>query len=67
MLFWLGQASPAFAQTDEIPLFAVVDINTKVIGIEAAAGTGLTSASDQCVLKLMLSRDLRFGIRIPSI
>jgi hypothetical protein len=39
-------------------LFAVVDINTKMVGIEAGVGAGLTSASDHWVLKLILSRDL---------
>ena len=39
-------------------LFAVVDINTKLVGIEAGVGAGLTSASDHWVLKLILSRDL---------
>jgi hypothetical protein len=38
-------------------LFAVVDINTKVVAIEAGVGTGLTSSSDHWVLKLILSRD----------
>jgi hypothetical protein len=38
-------------------LFAVVDINTKAVGIEAGVGAGLTAASDHWVLKLILSRD----------
>jgi hypothetical protein len=38
-------------------LFAVVDINTKVVAIEAGVGGGLTSSSDHWVLKLILSRD----------
>lgn len=38
-------------------LFAVVDINTGAMGIEAGAGAGLTSASDHWVVKLILSRD----------
>jgi len=47
---------PASKQSHQ--LFAVVDINTKVVGIEAGVGAGLTSASDHWVLKLILSRDL---------
>jgi hypothetical protein len=39
-------------------LFAVVDVNTKVVGIEAGVGAGLTNSSDHWVLKLILSRDL---------
>jgi hypothetical protein len=39
-------------------LFAVVDINTPAVGIEAGIGAGLTSESDRWVLKLILSRDL---------
>lgn len=39
-------------------LFGVVDINTKVIGIEAGIGAGLTGASEHWVLKLIFSRDL---------
>ena len=46
---------PASKQSHQ--LFAVLDINTKVIGIEAGVGAGLTSASDHCVLKLILSKD----------
>jgi hypothetical protein len=38
-------------------LFAVGDINSKVISIEFGVGVGLTSASDHLVLKLILSRD----------
>jgi hypothetical protein len=38
-------------------LFAVVDINSKAVNIEAGAGAGLTDASDHWVLKLILSRD----------
>ena len=38
-------------------LFAVIDINTAAMGIEAGAGAGLTSASDHWVLKLILSKD----------
>ena len=32
--------------------------NTKVVGIEAGVGAGLTSSSDHWVLKVILSRDL---------
>jgi hypothetical protein len=39
-------------------LFGVVDINTKWIGVEAGVGTGLTSASDRWIFKLILSKDL---------
>jgi hypothetical protein len=38
-------------------LFSVLDINTKVVSIEAGVGAGLTSSSDHWVLKLILSRD----------
>ena len=48
--------SPASRQTHQ--LFGVLDINAKWIGIEAGVGAGLTSASDQWVLKLILSKDL---------
>lgn len=47
---------PAAKQSHQ--LFAVVDINSKVVGIEAGVGAGLTGASDHWVLKLILSRDL---------
>ena len=47
---------PASKQSHQ--LFAVVDINTKLVGIEAGVGAGLTSASDHWVFKLILSRDL---------
>jgi|SRR5665213_2456402 len=47
---------PAAKQSHQ--LFAVVDINTQVVGIEAGVGAGLTGASDHWVLKLILSRDL---------
>jgi hypothetical protein len=46
---------PAAKQSHQ--LFAVVDIRTKVIAIEAGVGVGLTSSSDHWVLKLILSRD----------
>ena len=46
---------PAAKQSHQ--LFAVVDINSKVVGIEAGIGAGLTGASDHWVLKLILSRD----------
>jgi hypothetical protein len=47
---------PAAKQSHQ--LFAVVDVNTKMVGIEAGVGAGLTSASDHWVFKLILSRDL---------
>ena len=47
---------PAAKQSHQ--LFAVVDIKSKVIDIEAGVGAGLTGASDHWVLKLVLSRDL---------
>lgn len=47
---------PAARQSHQ--LFAVVDIDTKAVGIEAGVGAGLTSGSDHWVLKLILSRDL---------
>ena len=47
---------PAAKQSHQ--LFGVVDINTKVIRIEAGIGAGLTGASDHWVFKLILSRDL---------
>jgi hypothetical protein len=47
---------PAAKQSHQ--LFAVVDINTKAVAIEAGVGAGLTSSSDHWVLKLILSRDL---------
>jgi hypothetical protein len=46
---------PAAKQSHQ--LFAVVDINSKLLSIEAGVGAGLTSASDHWVLKLILSRD----------
>jgi hypothetical protein len=39
-------------------LYAVVDHNTKFVNIEFGVGLGLTDASDNVTLKLMLSRDL---------
>lgn len=39
-------------------LYAVVDHNTRVVNIELGVGFGLTHASDNVTLKLMLSRDL---------
>ncbi len=47
---------PASAQTHQ--LFAVIDVNTAWVAIEAGIGAGLTSASDHRVFKLILSRDL---------
>ena len=46
---------PASKQTHQ--LFAVVDMNTTLVGIEAGVGAGLSSASDHWVLKLILTRD----------
>ena len=39
-------------------LYVVVDHNTKFVNIEFGVGFGLTDASDNVTLKLMLSRDL---------
>jgi hypothetical protein len=39
-------------------LFAVIDINTEWVGIEAGVGAGLTSGSDHRAIKLIFSRDL---------
>jgi hypothetical protein len=39
-------------------LYAVVDHNSKFVNIEFGVGFGLTAASDNVTLKLMLSRDL---------
>ena len=39
-------------------VFGVLDYSTKVVNIEFGAGVGLTGASDQFTLKLILSRDL---------
>lgn len=50
----VGHFLPAAKQSHQ--LFAVVDIDTKVIGIETGVGAGLTSASDHWVLKLIFSR-----------
>jgi hypothetical protein len=47
---------PAEKQSHQ--LFAVVDINTKTVGIEAGVGAGLTAGSDHWVLKLILTKDL---------
>jgi hypothetical protein len=38
-------------------LFAVVDWNTRWVGIEAGVGAGLTSATDHRVIKLILTKD----------
>jgi len=46
---------PAAKQSHQ--LFAVVDITTRMLDIEAGVGAGLTAASDHRVLKLILSRD----------
>jgi hypothetical protein len=47
---------PASRQSHQ--LFAVIDMNTRWVDIEAGIGAGLTSASDHRVFKLILSRDL---------
>ena len=47
---------PAAKQTHL--LFGVVDVNTKMLGIEMGIGTGLNNASDHLVLKLILTHDL---------
>lgn len=39
-------------------LFGVVDYSGKVMDVEAGVGFGLTDASDNLTLKLILSRDL---------
>jgi hypothetical protein len=52
----LGHFLPASRQSHQ--LFAVVDINTPWVGIEAGVGAGLTSTSDHRILKLILTRDL---------
>ena len=50
----VGHFLPAAKQSHQ--LFAVVDIDTRSVGIEAGVGAGLTSASDHWALKLILSR-----------
>jgi len=47
---------PASKQTHQ--LFGVIDINTKLVAVEAGIGRGLTDATDRWVLKLILSKDL---------
>lgn len=39
-------------------LFAVVDFRTRWVEIEAGVGVGLTSATDHCTIKLILTKDL---------
>jgi hypothetical protein len=46
---------PSSKQTHQ--LFAVLDVNTKAVGIEGGVGAGLTRATDHWVLKLILSKD----------
>jgi len=41
-----------------IQLFAVVDYDGKPVTLETGIGFGMTPASDNLVLKLILSRDL---------
>jgi hypothetical protein len=52
----LAHFLPADRQSHQ--LFAVIDLNTRWVGIEAGFGAGLTAASDHRVLKLILTRDL---------
>jgi len=52
----LGRFLPASRQTHQ--LFAVIDIDTRWVGIEAGVGAGLTGASDHRVIKLILTHDL---------
>jgi len=47
---------PSHQQFHEV--FGVIDYATKLVNIEFGAGLGLTRASDQVTLKLILSRDL---------
>jgi hypothetical protein len=47
---------PAAKQSHQ--LFAVIDINTEWVGIEAGIGAGLTGGSDHRVIKLIVSREL---------
>jgi len=47
---------PASAQTHQV--FAVIDVNTSWVGIEAGMGAGITNASDHRVFKLILTKDL---------
>jgi hypothetical protein len=51
----VGDFLPAAKQPHQ--LFVVADINSKLFGIEAGVGAGLTRTSDHRVLKLILSRD----------
>jgi hypothetical protein len=46
------------AEKQSHQLYAVVDHNSKFVNIEFGVGFGLTDASDNVTLKLMLSRDL---------
>jgi len=47
---------PAARQSHQV--FAVIDVNTRWVGIEAGIGAGLTGATDHRVVKLILTRDL---------
>ena len=47
---------PAARQSHQV--FAVIDVSTRWVDIEAGIGAGLTGASDHRVLKLILTRDL---------
>ena|ERR1700733_2707429 len=48
----------ASAQTDAHQLFAVADYTGQPVDIEAGIGFGLTNATDDLTLKLIVSRDL---------
>jgi hypothetical protein len=52
----LGHFLPLSGQSHQ--LFAVIDINTAWVGIEAGIGAGLTGGSDHRVIKLILTHDL---------
>ena len=47
---------PAARQSHQV--FAVIDVSTRWVDIEAGIGAGLTAASDHRVFKLILTRDL---------
>jgi hypothetical protein len=46
---------PAARQSHQ--LYAVMDVNTRWVDIEAGIGAGLTGASDHRIIKLILTRD----------
>jgi len=47
-------------------LYAVVDRGSKVLDVEFGVGLGLTDASDRLTLKLLVSRDLNAGHKVPN-